>query len=972
MKDEKQQLAEAIDEKAKSQGLMGGLSECADRINKSWKWWQEEVSRLEQAKYHRAARLKDVIADLEATANSYNNALSQNDIRHAEDVVDVEARQYEELAEYHRQHHVGLSFVFCYGIRALSKEIDEGIRQQQADRRIVYPILERFRAKKARQFSEIAGRKDSIRRLNANDATLKDDADFRVLYLIAYVIRDNSAISVTDETSFKAALWLCEQPEIKHIEIYNLSSIDYFKQLMDTNAPFNFSDLNIPPSEYSDVIQILTHYSNRMTVDNTKEFKAQLDRFKNVCFRLKLSDENITPLFQNVVNRVLVMKDTPEEILREITRLASRYAPNFFDDLLTKFLAVLTPQNMSAAIDILKHSKNPGHASQLASRYIEQYSQLKWDNTQKDKVENDIIQCLLRKPTNHTQDLIAHLISMRAERISSNKQPLLLLMKNLRAETTIGGMINTLNDFIENTMSRVRLSSNYVDKETRHQLRQLLSEMSNYSLSLAAIDPTQLSQAAPGASAPPLSNENSAAAQALPSAPPLSNEKSVAVEPATKIPVTLDNIRAAARPTQISPGDPEAQFRLGKIYEEGKEGLSKNNELAAKWYWLAAQQGHEAAKEALKKVIGYAPDSFFTELQKEKTDPKIREYWANFLYEQFIQNPSMATLPFLIHAAEAENADAQYVLGNAYAFGDGGIKKDKKEAVKWLEKAALQGNPEGQFGLAFMYYNGRGVNKDHKIAIELYKKAAEQGHAKAQNNAGHMYENGEGVERDLKKALEYYRKAAAQKNAQAQKSLDLLLARHPELKDTAPSKSPPVEKKGGAKASESAEGTRIYAGSRPSAPLREALPEPHEQYVKGPLKAAIEAATRHAEAENEFIKEPPVDQNAAQLAAVNPAPSAPPLSADRPVPNAPPLSAEKEVEKPISSEVKEMTSGRGLFKKPDEEVPVEQQIEAAPDVVAQLDALNVPEKKKEEKPARQQEEQPDENGMAVKKRGGKK
>jgi TPR repeat protein len=50
-----------------------------------------------------------------------------------------------------------------------------------------------------------------------------------------------------------------------------------------------------------------------------------------------------------------------------------------------------------------------------------------------------------------------------------------------------------------------------------------------------------------------------------------------------------------------NPNNPTAQFKLGLFYENG-EYVDKNPDLAIDWYEKAANNGHEAAKEKLKKL----------------------------------------------------------------------------------------------------------------------------------------------------------------------------------------------------------------------------------------------------------------------------------------------------------------------------------------------------------------------------------
>ncbi|MEA3285375.1 MAG: tetratricopeptide repeat protein [Synergistota bacterium] len=137
-------------------------------------------------------------------------------------------------------------------------------------------------------------------------------------------------------------------------------------------------------------------------------------------------------------------------------------------------------------------------------------------------------------------------------------------------------------------------------------------------------------------------------------------------------------------------GDPEAQFRLGIIFESGQSQnpgfvnkitsfLSNADHMgkAVKWYLEAAKKGH------------------------------IR---------------------------------AQNNLGNMYRRGRG-VPQDDHKAVEWYSKAAEQGLDSAQYNLGFMYANGRGVPKDEDKAKTWYRKAADQGDMDAQYNLRLMREN---------------------------------------------------------------------------------------------------------------------------------------------------------------------------------------------------------------------------------------
>lgn len=95
--------------------------------------------------------------------------------------------------------------------------------------------------------------------------------------------------------------------------------------------------------------------------------------------------------------------------------------------------------------------------------------------------------------------------------------------------------------------------------------------------------------------------------------------------------------------------------------------------------------------------------------------------------------------------ALAGDSEAQNNYGCAFSSGDG-VEKDLKEAAKWFEIAAKNGNRYGQYNIAMYYRNGWGVERNVIKAIEWYEKSAFQGYGKAANALGEIYEKGEDYE----------------------------------------------------------------------------------------------------------------------------------------------------------------------------------------------------------------------------------
>ena len=128
-------------------------------------------------------------------------------------------------------------------------------------------------------------------------------------------------------------------------------------------------------------------------------------------------------------------------------------------------------------------------------------------------------------------------------------------------------------------------------------------------------------------------------------------------------------------------------------------------------------------------------------------------------------------IPDLARKAEAGDAKAQLLLGEAYAFGYG-VRKKFSEAAKWYERAGQQGNALAQFSLCNLYQFGYGVRKDKGEAIQWCSKAAEQGLAVAQAKLGFLYLE----QKNYGEAEAWTRKAAEQGNLNAQINLAAMYA----------------------------------------------------------------------------------------------------------------------------------------------------------------------------------------------------
>jgi TPR repeat protein len=257
-------------------------------------------------------------------------------------------------------------------------------------------------------------------------------------------------------------------------------------------------------------------------------------------------------------------------------------------------------------------------------------------------------------------------------------------------------------------------------------------------------------------------------------------------------------------------GCAEAQYQLGMYYEYGDVVRASFNK-ALDLYTLAAEQGHEEAKECKERMEEEREQAALWIHEAEQGDPEVldilarcyekgigmehdyesaKEYYTraykseiredatdHLLDERFYQ-ARMARLDKLIQVerweemAERGDVNAMVQLSKYYEY-DALYEEElkPKRAIYWLRKAADSGNALAQVLLGSHYELGNVVLKDNDEAFRLYSLAAEQGDAWGQYEVGHCYERGIGVGENMEEAIRYYTLSAAQGGVDARNAL---------------------------------------------------------------------------------------------------------------------------------------------------------------------------------------------------------
>ena len=237
-------------------------------------------------------------------------------------------------------------------------------------------------------------------------------------------------------------------------------------------------------------------------------------------------------------------------------------------------------------------------------------------------------------------------------------------------------------------------------------------------------------------------------------------------------------------------GDAEAQFQLGRAYEDG-ESVEQSDELAVHWYRKSAEQGNARAENSLGVMYsrghGVPRDKeeafrWYRKAAKQglpEADFNIaisyyngdgagsdlnRAYaWILIAKRHGSSNAGQA-LAQISQDLHGHLEFGTMLLGQLYEKGEETPKDLNAAFDTYLQGANSDPKRAGaaQFKLCQFYGTGTGVPQDVVEARSWCKTAARNGIPAAMVVLGHMAENGVGTEKNLKEAEQWYQDAAVQ------------------------------------------------------------------------------------------------------------------------------------------------------------------------------------------------------------------
>ena len=265
-------------------------------------------------------------------------------------------------------------------------------------------------------------------------------------------------------------------------------------------------------------------------------------------------------------------------------------------------------------------------------------------------------------------------------------------------------------------------------------------------------------------------------------------------------------------------GDPQAQYLLGKRYENGW-GFEKSYKKALKYYRKAAEMDiapahvevgydlithNSSQKDKIKGLahyhraseLGYAPGAYlFADVLYDMSEIYAAEvylHWALELNPEHQRaNNLMGVISEMMMQGERVLADDYKPNGKSVAikyFEELGLplsppeyyykphdeetlNRLREQTLKYYEKSNELGSEYAAYNLGQLYYEGKYVEQDFEQAYMYFQEAAEAGHTVANYYLAQMHELGQGVPVTYKDAAYYYRQAALDGH---EKSLEIL------------------------------------------------------------------------------------------------------------------------------------------------------------------------------------------------------
>ena len=211
--------------------------------------------------------------------------------------------------------------------------------------------------------------------------------------------------------------------------------------------------------------------------------------------------------------------------------------------------------------------------------------------------------------------------------------------------------------------------------------------------------------------------------------------------------------------TAVRGGNRDAQFMMGLIKRDGRDGSNQDVTRAFRWFQKAANQGHLASSlllaEMLLKSQGNPQNEAqaFNRFKGIYQNARFKESWRRFFRFSESQNEEQA---FQLFKARISTGDIESILAITYRS----VGKYRQD-LSLLRLAMEKRNLAATFALAGIYERGwRSIDSNPEEALDLYISAGRRGSREAMVKVAEAYKNGKGTLRSFSAAFNWFRDAA--------------------------------------------------------------------------------------------------------------------------------------------------------------------------------------------------------------------
>ena len=164
-------------------------------------------------------------------------------------------------------------------------------------------------------------------------------------------------------------------------------------------------------------------------------------------------------------------------------------------------------------------------------------------------------------------------------------------------------------------------------------------------------------------------------------------------------------------------GNPQAQNSIGVFLDRGQFGLARNPALAARYFHAASRSVPLAAYNlGLLYLFGRGvernEDVAMAYMRQAVTQQRIAQAFVRIGLDHYRRKEISAARRWFREAAQDNDPVGAYYVGRMLVED----KRDYREAMTWLNKAAGRRNSDAARLIAYLYENGLGMDKHLELA----------------------------------------------------------------------------------------------------------------------------------------------------------------------------------------------------------------------------------------------------------------